>query len=57
MSRCRSRSTTSDSYRSRYRYADRYVRGVPVRWRVRAYHPGDANHATTYSSWEYYSVY
>ena len=48
---------SAEPYRSRYRYADSYVRGVPVRWRVRAYHPGDASHVTTYSSWEYYSVY
>ncbi len=44
------------SYYSRYRYADRYVRGVPRSWRVRAVH-GDSSHLTTYSSWRYYKVY
>jgi hypothetical protein len=41
---------------SQYGYWDRYARGVPRRWRVRAIH-SDADHLRTYSSWEYYSVY
>jgi len=40
-----------------YKYKDRYGRGVPRRWRVKAVHPKDASHLTTSSSWEYYKVY
>jgi hypothetical protein len=41
---------------SRYGYVDRYIKGVPRGWRVRAIH-ADADHLRTNSAWKYYSVY
>jgi len=40
-----------------YGYRERYGRGAPRRWRVRAIHYADSDHLSTYSSWRYYRVY